>query len=129
MDMNRSLSCVLRNKKLFVFDMDGTLYLGDRVLPGAAELICRLRALGGSILFFTNNASHNPSFYYNKLKRMGFDPREGEVLTSGDVTELLAKGCVRKTGLRSAKTHTKYDATLHLDYNADGKPILRPTFD
>ena len=66
--------------------MDGTLYLGDRVLPGAAELICRLRALGGSILFFTNNASHNPSFYYNKLKRMGFDPREGEVLTSGDVT-------------------------------------------
>ena len=50
-------------------------------------------------------------------------------LTSGDVKELLEKGCVRKTGLRSAKTHTKYDATLHLDYNADGKPILRPTFD
>ena len=34
-------------------------------------------------------------------------------LTSGDVKELLEKGCVRKTGLRSAKTHTKYDATLH----------------
>ena len=50
-------------------------------------------------------------------------------LTSGDVKELLEKGCVKKTGLRSAKTHTKYDATLHLDYNADGKPILRPTFD
>ena len=46
-----------------------------------------------------------------------------------DVKELLEKGCVKKTGLRSAKTHTKYDATLHLDYNADGKPILRPTFD
>lgn len=50
-------------------------------------------------------------------------------LTSGDVKELLEKGCVRKTGLRSAKTHTKYDATLHLDYTADDKPILRPTFD
>ena len=50
-------------------------------------------------------------------------------LTSGDVKELLEKGCVRKTGLRSAKTHTQYAATLHLDYNADGKPILRPTFD
>ena len=46
-----------------------------------------------------------------------------------NVKELLEKGCVKKTGLRSAKTHTKYDATLHLDYNADGKPILRPTFD
>lgn len=50
-------------------------------------------------------------------------------LNSGDVKELLEKGCIRKTGLRSAKTHTKYDATLHLDYNKDGKPILRPTFD
>ena len=50
-------------------------------------------------------------------------------LTSGDVKELLEKGCVRKVGLRSAKTHTQYAATLHLDYNADGKPILRPTFD
>ena len=33
-------------------------------------------------------------------------------LTSGDVKELLEKGCVRKNGLRSAKTHTKYEATL-----------------
>ncbi len=50
-------------------------------------------------------------------------------LTSGDVRELLEKGEVRKAGLRSAKTHTKYDATLHLDYGKDGKPRLRPTFD
>lgn len=50
-------------------------------------------------------------------------------LTSGDVRELLEKGAVKKTGLHSAKTHTKYDATLHLDYGKDGRPRLRPTFD
>lgn len=50
-------------------------------------------------------------------------------LTSGDIRELLEKGAVKKTGLRSAKTHTKYDATLHLDYREDGRPRLRPSFD
>ena len=43
--------------------------------------------------------------------------------------ELVEKGSVHKTGLVSAKSHIKYNATLHLDYNEDGTPILRPTFD
>ena len=42
---------------------------------------------------------------------------------------LVEKGSVHKTGLVSAKSHIKYNATLHLDYNEDGTPILRPTFD
>ena len=50
-------------------------------------------------------------------------------LTSGEVRTLLEKGEVSKTGLRSAKTHTLYNATLHLAYTQGGKPILRPTFD
>ena len=50
-------------------------------------------------------------------------------LTSGDVQSLLNTGMVKKTGLRSARTHTRYDATLRLDFNQDGRPVLRPTFD
>ena len=50
-------------------------------------------------------------------------------LTASDVKELVEKGSIRKTGLRSAKSHIKYDATLHLEYTEDGRPILRPTFD
>lgn len=82
MDLKETLS----KKRLFVFDMDGTIYLGGKVFPFAVELINLLRASGRRILFFTNNASHDPTFYYAKLEKMGFDPREGEVLTSGDVT-------------------------------------------
>ena len=76
----------LENKKLFVFDMDGTIYLGDIVFPKAVHLIKRLRSEGRKILFFTNNASHSPEFYAKKLARLGFEPREGEIMTSGDVT-------------------------------------------
>lgn len=80
------LKQALAEKKLFVFDMDGTIYLGGRVFPFAAELIKLLRASGRRILFFTNNASHNPEFYMEKLARMGFEPQAGEVLTAGSVT-------------------------------------------
>ena len=74
------------DKKLYVFDMDGTIYLGENVFPFAVEYIKRLRSEGRRVLFFTNNASKSPSFYLNRLTRMGFEPREDEILTSGDVT-------------------------------------------
>ena len=82
----------LSEKKLFVFDMDGTIYLGDIVFPKAVALIKRLRKEGKKVLFFTNNASHSPAFYAKKLVRLGFEPQEGEIMTSGDVTlEFLKK--------------------------------------
>lgn len=76
----------LKNKKLFIFDQDGTIYLGGRVFPFAIEFIKNLRKNGYKVLFFTNNASHNPDFYYDKLTRLGFEPSREEILTSGDVT-------------------------------------------
>ena len=81
----------LTDKKLFVFDMDGTIYLGDKVFPKAVRLIKRLRAEGRRVLFFTNNASHSPEFYEKKLVRLGFEPRENEIMTSGDVTVAFLK--------------------------------------
>ena len=81
----------LKKKSLFVFDMDGTIYLGKTVFPFAVSLIRRLRESGRRVLFFTNNASRDPAFYYKKLSDMGFVPRPGEVLTSGDVTIAFLK--------------------------------------
>ncbi len=76
----------LKDKKLFIFDMDGTIYLGNRVFPFAVEFIKRLRAAGKKVLFFTNNASKNPDVYYERLTKMGFGPERSEIMTSGDVT-------------------------------------------
>lgn len=73
-------------KKLYIFDMDGTIYLGDRVFDFAVRFLKHLRAGGRKILFFTNNASHTDDFYLNKLTRLGFEPTPDEIMTSGDVT-------------------------------------------
>ncbi len=77
---------VLQDKKLYIFDMDGTIYLGNNVFPYAIRFIKNLRKHGKRVLFFTNNASHSPSFYLQKLTRLGFEPSPEEIMTSGDVT-------------------------------------------
>ena len=73
-------------KKLYIFDMDGTIYLGNRVFDFAVRFITNLRASGRKVLFFTNTASHTDEFYMGKLSRLGFSPKEDEIMTSGDVT-------------------------------------------
>ena len=77
---------ILKNKKLYIFDMDGTIYLGNQVFPFAIRFIKNLRKSGRRVLFFTNNASHSPKFYMEKLTRLGFEPSPEEIMTSGDVT-------------------------------------------
>ena len=77
---------ILKDKKLYIFDMDGTIYLGGNPFDFAIDYIKKLRASGKKVLFFTNNASHTTPFYMKKLARLGFEPREDEIMTSGDVT-------------------------------------------
>ena len=84
---------LLRSKKLFVFDMDGTIYLGSRPFDFAVKFINRLRASGRRVLFFTNNASHDPVFYLDKLTRLGFSPAMDEICTAGDVTGTFLTNC------------------------------------
>ncbi len=86
MNFNNPNISILKEKKLYIFDMDGTIYLGDRVFPYAIRFIKNLRKNGKSVLFFTNNASRSPSVYLEKLTRLGFEPTAEEIMTSGDVT-------------------------------------------
>jgi HAD superfamily hydrolase (TIGR01450 family) len=66
--------------------MDGTIYLGDRILPNAIEFVKTARETGRKVVFFTNNASKNPNNYVDKLNRMGFGATRSDVVTAGDVT-------------------------------------------
>ena len=77
---------IIASKELYIFDQDGTIYLGGIVFPCAVKFINHLRESGKRVLFFTNNASHSPSFYFDKLTRLGFSPDKSEILTAGDVT-------------------------------------------
>ncbi|SDN94282.1 HAD-IIA family hydrolase [Geodermatophilus sp. DSM 45219] len=55
----------------YLFDLDGTIYLGDELLPGASELVTRLRELGRQTLFLSNNPTRDPEMYAAKLERLG----------------------------------------------------------
>lgn len=97
MTANRREIGSLADKKLYIFDMDGTIYLGTRVFDFAVRFIENLRKNGKRVLFFTNNASHTSAFYLKKLTRLGFSPTAEEIMTSGDVTaEFLLRHRVGK---------------------------------
>ncbi len=76
----------IKNIELFVLDMDGTIYLGENILPGAIEFVKTARSMGKKVVFFTNNASKNPQNYVDKLNQMGFGATRSDVVTAGDVT-------------------------------------------
>ena len=76
----------LRACELFLFDMDGTLYLGDDVYPGAIELMEGLPALGKKYIYLTNNSSRAGTDYIGRLNRLGFPCQAENVFSSGMAT-------------------------------------------
>jgi len=68
--------------KGFIFDLDGTLYLGDHLLPGAAEALRRLRAAGKKIAFVSNKPIGTRQEYAEKLNRLGIPCALDEVINS-----------------------------------------------
>lgn len=76
----------LKKKKLFILDMDGTFYLGDRLIPGSLEFLEKLKRNGQGYLFYTNNSSKTGDIYHTKLTALGCDRGNIVVYTSGDVT-------------------------------------------
>ena len=76
----------LKGVKLFVLDMDGTVYLGNHMIDGALDFIHEVDASEDrDYIFFTNNASRVPSVYVEKLHKLGLDVDESKVVTAGDV--------------------------------------------
>ena len=69
----------------YVFDLDGTVYLGDALLPTAGETVMRLRALGCRTVFLSNNPTHPPADYAAKLSRLGLPTDVGDILVSTQV--------------------------------------------
>ena len=87
----------LSNKKLFLMDMDGTIYLDDKLLPGSREFIERTREKGRAV-FLTNNSSRGIDAYLAKMARLGIPAGRDDFLTSVDATiyyleENFGKGC------------------------------------
>jgi NagD protein len=72
--------------KSYVLDMDGVLYRGNQLIPGAREFIERLQREGHPFLFLTNNSQRTPLDFQRKLERMGLDVSEEHYFTSALAT-------------------------------------------
>jgi HAD superfamily hydrolase (TIGR01450 family) len=66
----------------YIFDLDGTLYLGEALLPGAAAVLHRIRAAKRPVVFLSNNPTQTRASYAAKLTRLGIPATESEVLNS-----------------------------------------------
>lgn len=81
----------LKNVKLFLFDMDGTLYLGDQLYDFTIELLQTIRESGGRYLFMTNNSSKSVDAYIKKLAKLGIKAEHEDFITSSQATSYYLK--------------------------------------
>lgn len=81
----------LKNIKLFLFDMDGTLYLGDRLFDFTKELLATIKKQGKRYLFMTNNSSKSVEDYIKKLAKLGIDAEYSDFITSSQATAMYLK--------------------------------------
>lgn len=72
--------------KLFLFDMDGTLYLGNRLYDFTIDLLAAIRNNGAKYLFMTNNSSKSVQDYIKKLAKLGIASDEEDFITSSQAT-------------------------------------------
>ena len=76
----------LKECDLFLFDGDGTLYLGDRPFDFTRELLQTIHSHGKRYMFMTNNSSKSVKDYVKKYERMGIPAREEDFITSSQAT-------------------------------------------
>ena len=87
----KDCSC-LQAKKLFLFDMDGTIYLDNDLFEGVPELLEQITNDGGRYVFITNNSSKSVSDYVAKLHRLGLTfVTEDNFFTSAQASLALMK--------------------------------------
>ena len=115
----------------YVFDLDGTLYLGDHLLPGAAETVAAVRDGGARVAFLTNKPLETPATYAAKLTDLGIPATAHEVVSSTDallryldrhakgarilpVTEPLLAGMLRDHGFVTLDPTTDDPTTADL---------------
>lgn len=82
---------LLKNIKLFLFDLDGTLYLGDKLFDFTTELLETIKSVGGRYIFMTNNSSKSVNDYIKKLDKLGIKANYEDFLTSSQATAYYLK--------------------------------------
>lgn len=117
----------LRNKKLFLLDMDGTIYEEDRLFEGTNAFLSQIKENGGKYIFITNNSSKSVSDYVKKIGNMGIKSSEEDFFTSAQATVLHIKQkypnkkvfCMGTKSLINELTQSGIEVTEEVDPTAE----------
>ena len=96
--MNKKLE-KLQKIKCFLVDMDGTIFVGNKLLPGAKEWLELVLEMGLDYFILTNNSSRSRVEYTQKLDRLGLAVPEEKIFTSGEATALYLKKSIPDANL------------------------------
>ena len=118
----------LREQKLYLLDMDGTLYLDDDLFPHCLDFLQAIRERGGDYLYLTNNSSKSVDKYVEKMERIGIHAVPEEFFTSTDAScvylrehyhgnKLYALGTA---SFREQLKNAGFPVTDHLEDGIDG---------
>ena len=106
----------LKNKKFFLLDMDGTIYIDNDLFDGTLDFLEKVISSGGKYLFVTNNSSKSTDAYVEKLKRIGIESDIEDFLTSTDATCLYLKRYAGKkfyvSGTKSFEEQLKHSGVV-----------------
>lgn len=97
MEINRSCDYFgidaecLKAKKLYLFDMDGTIYEEEKLFEGTLALLDAIKQNGGRFVFITNNSSKSVKDYIDKVNRLGIKADKDNFFTSSQATILYLK--------------------------------------
>ena len=123
----------LKQKRLFLLDMDGTIYLDEDLFDGTLDFLNYVRSIGGRYMFLTNNSSKSVDKYIEKLARMGIAAVREDFLTSTNATIVhLKKKDYRKIYAFGTATFRQQLAEAGLpitDHLEDGIDCLCMGFD
>ena len=87
-----------KTKKIVFLDLDGTVYLGNKLLPGAKKFINFLQNQGIFFYFLSNNSSRSKKDYADKISRLGIETKEDRIILSTDgVIDFLLSREVKNT--------------------------------
>lgn len=112
------------NKEGFICDMDGVIYHGNKLLPGAAEFVAWLTANNKKFVFLTNSPERTPHELSMKLSRMGLDVSPDHFYTSAMATAAFlsaqSPGCTAYVIGEAALSKALYDKGIYMnDVNPD----------
>lgn len=124
----------LKDKRLFLLDMDGTLYLDEQLFDKVPEFLDLIRRQGGQYLFLSNNSSRGVDGYMAKMRRLGIETAPEDYMTSADTAEhtLLTEFPGQKcyvSGTASLKAQLRQAGIDVTDTLSDDITVLLSGFD